>query len=173
MPMQASALVTRLGIETPSQSHNSRADKGCRGGRLDGFESHWGHTQIRSCLAASRRSPLSAGASDETGPVEERDNMGWHRKPTTELSGAETVDSGRKRAIPDRDILRPKYLKGGHMTSRTETELLDGIENASHGEGPDPIASFDGDVLQAILAAARDRNAAQARIETAVVTARA
>lgn len=59
------------------------------------------------------------------------------------------------------------------MTSRTQTELLDEIENANHGEGPDPIASFDGDALQAILTALRDRNAAQARIDAAVTQARA
>jgi len=55
---------------------------------------------------------------------------------------------------------------------RTETEMLDELENTNHGEGPDPIASFDGGALQAILAAVRDRNAAQDRIAAAVVEAR-
>ena len=59
------------------------------------------------------------------------------------------------------------------MTSRTEAELLDEIENADHGEGPDPIASFEGDALHAILTALRDRNAAQSRIDAAVAQARA
>lgn len=56
---------------------------------------------------------------------------------------------------------------------RTEAEILDELENANHGEGPDPIASFDGEALQAILAAVRDRNAAQERIDAAVAQARA
>lgn len=50
--------------------------------------------------------------------------------------------------------------------------MLDELENANHGEGPDPIASFDGEALQAILAAVRDRNAAQERIDAAVAQAR-
>lgn len=48
---------------------------------------------------------------------------------------------------------------------RTEAQMLDEFESANHGEGPDPIASFDGAALQMILAAVRDRNAAQDRIE--------
>lgn len=56
--------------------------------------------------------------------------------------------------------------------TRTEGEMLSEIENAHGGEGPDPIASFDGDALKAVLAAVRDRNAAQARIDQAVARAR-
>ena len=56
---------------------------------------------------------------------------------------------------------------------RTETQMLDELENADGGQGPDPIASFDGDALHAILAAVRDRNAAQDRVDAAVAQARA
>lgn len=55
---------------------------------------------------------------------------------------------------------------------RTEAQMLDEFENANRGEGPDPIASFDGAALQMILAAVRDRNAAQDRIDAAVAQAR-
>jgi hypothetical protein len=55
---------------------------------------------------------------------------------------------------------------------RTDEELLDEIENANGGEGPDPIASYDGDVLRDILSAVADRAAAQARIDAAVAHAR-
>ncbi len=55
---------------------------------------------------------------------------------------------------------------------RTETEMLDELENAHHGQGPDPVASFAGEALQAILAAVRDLNAAQDRIASAVAQAR-
>lgn len=56
---------------------------------------------------------------------------------------------------------------------RTETQMLDEIENANGGQGPDPIATFDGPALTTILAALRDRNQAQARIDAAVAQARA
>lgn len=56
---------------------------------------------------------------------------------------------------------------------RTDEELLDEIENANEGEGPDPVASFEGDALREILAAAADRAAAQARVDAAVAHARA
>lgn len=55
-------------------------------------------------------------------------------------------------------------VRGGELM-RTEAQMLDEFESANHGEGPDPIASFDGASLQMILAAVRDRNAAQDRIE--------
>ena len=56
---------------------------------------------------------------------------------------------------------------------RTDEGLLDEIENANRGEGPNQIASFEGEPLQEILAAVADRTAAQARIDAAVVHARA
>lgn len=59
------------------------------------------------------------------------------------------------------------------MTERTEAEMLHEIETANNGEGPDPIASFSGEALQAILAALRDRHDAQQRVDAAVVQARA
>lgn len=55
---------------------------------------------------------------------------------------------------------------------RNEAEMLDELENANHGQRLDPIASFDGEALQTILAAVRDRNAAQDRIDAAVAQAR-
>ena len=59
------------------------------------------------------------------------------------------------------------------MTRRTEAELLDEIENANNGDGPDPIATFEGEALRSILAAVRERNAAQSRVDVAVAHARA
>ena len=59
------------------------------------------------------------------------------------------------------------------MNQRTEEEMLAEIETANDGAGPDPIATFQGSALPAILAALRDRNEAQARIEAAVAQARA
>lgn len=59
------------------------------------------------------------------------------------------------------------------MTKRTEAEMLDEIETANGGQGPDPIATFEGPALAAILAALRDRSEAQARIDAAVAQARA
>ncbi len=56
--------------------------------------------------------------------------------------------------------------------SRRQVRMLDELENAHHGQGPDPVASFDGEALQAILAAVRDLNAAQDRIASAVAQAR-
>ena len=56
---------------------------------------------------------------------------------------------------------------------RTEAEMLHEIETANDGAGPDPIATFEGDALQAILASVRARNDAQARIDAAVAQARA
>lgn len=58
------------------------------------------------------------------------------------------------------------------MTMRTDDELLDEIENANNGEGPDPIASYSGEGLQAILAAVKARRDAQAAIDAAVAQAR-
>ena len=56
---------------------------------------------------------------------------------------------------------------------RTDEELLDEIENANDGEGPDPIASFEGAALRDLLAAVRARALAQAEIDAAVAQARA
>lgn len=56
---------------------------------------------------------------------------------------------------------------------RTEAEMLAEIETANGGEGPDPIATYEGDALAAIVAGVRDRHAAQHRIDEAVARARA
>lgn len=55
---------------------------------------------------------------------------------------------------------------------RTQAEMLAEIEGADGGQGPDPIGTFEGEALQAILAGVRDRNSAQARIDAAVAQAR-
>lgn len=55
---------------------------------------------------------------------------------------------------------------------RSNEELLDEIENANGGDGPDPIASVDGDVLRAIRTAATEQAEAQARVDAAVADAR-
>lgn len=59
------------------------------------------------------------------------------------------------------------------MTKRTEAEMLDEIEHANNGEGPDPITTFESPALAAILTALRDHQQAQARIDAAVAQARA
>lgn len=58
------------------------------------------------------------------------------------------------------------------LNQRTEDEMLAEIETANDGAGPDPVATFEGPALAAILAALRDRNDAQARIDAAVAQAR-
>lgn len=73
---------------------------------------------------------------------------------TTIVVSVEIAESARKRGIPDE-------------------ELLEEIESANQGDGPDPIASFEGNALREILAAVADRTAAQARVDTAVAHARA
>ena len=47
------------------------------------------------------------------------------------------------------------------MNQRTEDEVLAETETANDGAGPDPVATFEGPALAAILAALRDRNDAQ------------
>lgn len=44
------------------------------------------------------------------------------------------------------------------MTERSEAEMLHEIETANNGEGPDPIGTYSGEALQAILNALRERN---------------
>ncbi len=70
--------------------------------------------------------------------------------------------------------LDQKYLWGviTMLNQRTEDEMLAEIETANDGAGPDPVATFEGPALAAILAALRDRNDAQARIDAAVAQAR-
>lgn len=58
------------------------------------------------------------------------------------------------------------------MTKKTEEQMLEEIERADEGRGLDPIATFEGPALAAIMSALRDRNEAQARIDAAVMQAR-
>lgn len=55
---------------------------------------------------------------------------------------------------------------------RTEDAMLAEIETTNDGAGPDPIVTFAGLALAAVLDALRDRNEAPARIETASTRAR-
>lgn len=50
--------------------------------------------------------------------------------------------------------------------------MLREIETSDEGAGPDPIASFAGDALRAIVAGVQARHEAQARIDEAVAQAR-
>lgn len=55
---------------------------------------------------------------------------------------------------------------------RTEDEMLNEIENADEGRGPDPLMTLEGDALQAVLAAVKARATAQEAIDAAVQQAR-
>ncbi|MCI6583716.1 MAG: hypothetical protein SPK50_04300 [Mobiluncus porci] len=59
------------------------------------------------------------------------------------------------------------------MSERSFEEMLHEIETADGGLGPDPVGeSFSGEGLQALVKAARIRDAAQAEIAHAVEVAR-
>jgi len=51
---------------------------------------------------------------------------------------------------------------------RTNEDMLDEIENANNGEGPDPIATYSGSALDAIKSAIHDRDQLNGFIETMV-----
>ncbi|MDF1489614.1 hypothetical protein [Tessaracoccus caeni] len=57
------------------------------------------------------------------------------------------------------------------MTSRTDAELLDEIENSNDGQGPDPIYTV-GPELAAIAAASLSLRAAEIALDAAVAQAR-
>lgn len=55
---------------------------------------------------------------------------------------------------------------------RSNDDMLDEIENANQGEGPDPIATYTGEALRDLAAAIDARNAADSAIVAAVLQAR-
>lgn len=57
------------------------------------------------------------------------------------------------------------------MTTRTDADLLDEIENSNNGEGPDPVHTV-GPELAAVAAASLNVRAAEANLDAAVAHAR-
>lgn len=55
---------------------------------------------------------------------------------------------------------------------RTIEDMLDEVENANGGEGPDPVAGYDGAVLRAIMDIVDERDDAIRRLRAAVGRAR-
>ena len=54
------------------------------------------------------------------------------------------------------------------MPVRTNEEMLDELENANGGEGPDPIATYSGSALTALKAAIHERDRLDQFITTMV-----
>ncbi|MCL1922769.1 MAG: hypothetical protein FWG15_02720 [Propionibacteriaceae bacterium] len=54
---------------------------------------------------------------------------------------------------------------------RTNEDMLNEIENANNGEGPDPIRTYEGDAVEAIAQAVSDRNNLDGFIESMVAVA--
>jgi len=55
---------------------------------------------------------------------------------------------------------------------RTTQEMLDEIENADGGAGPDPTSGYDGTVLAKIMDIVEERDDVMDRLRTAVADAR-
>jgi len=55
---------------------------------------------------------------------------------------------------------------------KTTEEMLEEVENANDGEGPDPVVTFDDPVLARIAVAQRRLRAAERELDETVIDAR-